>query len=176
MTVRLSSAVAGLALVLTAGVAQAQQTTPTQPNGRPEAGMQRGRGMRDGMGARGLLRGVNLTDEQKQRVRAIHEKYQNEGKGVRESLRPAMEEARAARQRGDSAAARKAWDRTADQRRQLVALQERQMSEVRGVLTAEQQRQFDANRTAMQARMKERRAEGGNKRGGAARDWRGRAG
>jgi Spy/CpxP family protein refolding chaperone len=176
MTFRLSTAAAGLALVLTAAAAQAQQTTPAEPNRRPSPEMQGGRGTRGGP-ERMLLRGVTLTPEQQQRVRAINEKYQAEGRPLREALRPAMQDARSARQRGDSAAARKAWERTAEQRRGLTALQERRVTEVRSVLTAEQQKQFDANRTAMQSRMQERRDQGGAPRpDGAGRRWRGRAG
>jgi Spy/CpxP family protein refolding chaperone len=173
MTFRRSSAAVGLALALAAGVAQAQQ--PAQPDGRPRAGAARG-GRATGrmQPGRALLRGITLTDAQKQRMRAINEKYRTEGKSLRESMRPAMEEARAARQRGDTAAARQSFARTADQRRQFTALQERRVAEVRSVLTADQQRQFDANRTELQSRMQERRSDArGKGHGGRGR---GRAG
>lgn len=157
MTFRRSSAALGLAVVFVAGAAQAQQTTPEQPNHRPGAEMGQGRGMRGMQPGAALLRGVNLTDEQKQRLRTINEKYDAEGQKLRAAMRPAGAEARGARQRGDTAAARQAWQGNADQRQQFMALQGRRMTEVRGVLTAEQQRQFDANRTEMQERMRERR-------------------
>ena len=170
MTFRRSSIAAGFALVLAADAAQAQQTTTPQPDTRPRQGAERdGRGMRGMRPGRALMRGITLTDAQKQQVRAIDQKYQSQTQSLRESLRPAMQEARAARQRGDTTAARRAWDRTADQRRQLTALQERRIAEVRGVLTAEQQRQFDANRAEMKSRMEERQREG---RDGAHRSGR----
>jgi len=112
-------------------------------------------------------------DAQQQQMRAINQKYQGEEQTLRTAMRPAMDEARTARQRGDSAAARAVRERTADQRRQFAALQERHVAEVRGVLTAEQQRQFDANRTEMQARMQERRGEPGAR---GKRQGRGRGG
>jgi Spy/CpxP family protein refolding chaperone len=173
MTFLRSSAAVGLALVLAAGAAQAQQTNPQgRPDGRARAGAQ---GMRGGMGpGRALLRGIELTTQQRERLRAIDQKYQAEGKPLRDAMRPAMEEARAARQRGDTVAARQAWERTADQRRQTMALQERRLAEVRGILTAEQQRQFDANRAELKTRMEQRRAEGG--RGGEHRGRQGRHG
>jgi len=176
MTFRRSSAAAGLALVLAAGAVQAQQPTrPTRPDARPRAGAQGqdGREMRRMQPGRALLRGVTLTDAQQQQMRAINQKYQGEEQTLRTAMRPAMDEARTARQRGDSAAARAVRERTADQRRQFAALQERRVAEVRGVLTAEQQRQFDANRTEMQARTQERRGEPGAR---GKRQGRGRGG
>jgi protein CpxP len=159
MTFRRSSSVLGLALVLAAGVAGAQQPTP--PTDRPEAGATRGgRGMNGRGPGRAVLRGITLTDAQQERLRAIDQKYRAEGQAMRAQLRPAMQEARAARQRGDTAAARRAWQGTDAQRREMAALQQRRLAEVRGVLTAEQQRQFDANRAEMQARVRER-TEGG---------------
>jgi Spy/CpxP family protein refolding chaperone len=169
MTILRSSAAAGLALMLAVGAAQAQQPTtpPARPDARVEGPMMRGqRGPRGEMGpGRALFRGIELTAQQKEQMRAIAGKYQTQTKSLRESTRPAMEEARAARQRGDTVAARKAWERTTAQRQQMVALQERQMTELRGILTADQQRTFDANRTAVKARMDERRAEGGRQGG-----------
>jgi Spy/CpxP family protein refolding chaperone len=139
--------------------------------------MRGGRGMNGGGPGRAMLRGISLTDAQKERLRAIDRKYRSEGQAARAAMRPAMEEGRAARQRGDSATARRAWQGTDAQRRQMAALQERRLAEVRGVLTAEQQQRFDANRSEMQARMRERGAGGrdGHGRGGR-RGGRGRAG
>jgi Spy/CpxP family protein refolding chaperone len=176
MTFRRSPSILGLALVLVAGVAGAQQPSPRAD--RPHAGeMRGGRGMNGGGPGRAMLRGISLTDAQKERLRAIDQKYRSEGQAARAAMRPAMEEGRAARQRGDSATARRAWQGTDAQRRQMAALQERRLAEVRGVLTAEQQQRFDANRSEMQARMRERGAGGrdGHGRGGR-RGGRGRAG
>ena len=153
-----------LALAIVAGAAAtagAQQTTqPAQGQrieraqrdsshrGKHEArGVRReGRGMR---GAGALMRGVNLTDAQKSQVKAIHQKYQDQFKSIREANKPAMDSARTARQRGDTVAARAAFEKG---RTQFESLRQQELSEVRGVLTADQQKTFDANLQRMKAR------------------------
>lgn len=141
------------ALVSSAAATQAQ--APAQTQGARAAGRGMGRGMEGRPGRGGMLRGVNLSDAEKARIKEIHAKYQTESKGLRESLRPAMESARAARQKGDTAAARAAFDRTKGDREKMRALMEREQSEVRAVLTPENQMLFDARK----AEMAQRRAE-----------------
>jgi Spy/CpxP family protein refolding chaperone len=50
-----------------------------------------------------------------------------------------------ARQKGDSAAARAAFDRTKDGRDKMRALMNREQAEIRTALTSANQKQFDAN-------------------------------
>jgi Spy/CpxP family protein refolding chaperone len=119
-----------------------------------------------------MLRGITLSDAEKARIKQIHEKYQTEGKGLRESLRPAMQEARAARQRGDTAAARAAFDRTKGDREKVRALMERQHAEIRAALSPENQKQFDVNAQELAKRRAEWAKNGKGKRGG----WGGRRG
>ena len=180
MTYRRPSVAVALALVLAAGLAGAQAPAPRDAragDARPgwDSG-QGGRQMRRMPPGRALLRGVTLTTAQRDQIRAIDEKYRAEGRALRDAMRPAADEARSARQRGDTAAARQAWARTADQRRQFTALRERRVAEVRRVLTAEQQRQFDANRSELQARAEERRGDGPARGRGGPRHARGRQG
>ncbi|NUQ20481.1 MAG: hypothetical protein HOQ09_05915 [Gemmatimonadaceae bacterium] len=104
------------------------------------------RGMR---APRALMRGVNLTDAQKSQIRAIHQKYQAQFKSIRDANKPARDEARAARQRGDTAAARAAFEKSRDQ---FQSLRQQELNEVRGVLTPDQQTTFDANVQRMQTR------------------------
>ena len=151
---------AALALVLTvgAGGVAAAQTTPDRPNReRAEMGRHRGRG---GNGMGGLMKGVNLTNAQKTQAKQIRDKYKPQFESLRESMRPAGKEMREARQRGDSAAAKAAWDRTADTRAKMTTLREQQMSELRAILTPAQRTTFDANL----AQMKSKREEWGGKR------------
>jgi Spy/CpxP family protein refolding chaperone len=101
--------------------------------------------MQGGRGERGLLRGIKLSDAEQAKVKEIHGKYATEGKTLRESLRPAMEEARAARQKGDTAAARAVWDRNKEGRDRMKALMERERTEIRAALSPENQKQFDTN-------------------------------
>jgi Spy/CpxP family protein refolding chaperone len=108
-----------------------------------------------GFGA--LLRGVTLTDAQKQQVKAIQQKYAGERRTLGQQLRPAGATADQ-RVRPDSA------QRAAFQA-QARSLMEKQMAEVRGVLTAEQQKTFDANVASFRDRAKARRGQ--NARRGA---------
>jgi Spy/CpxP family protein refolding chaperone len=166
---KMRSMVMGLLVVAgVAGVAEAQA-----PQGDREA-RARGEGRRGGKdrqmghrGMRGLIRGIDLTDAEKANLKAVGEKYRGQFETIRQSMRPDFEAARAARQRGDTAAARAAFARTADERAQLEALNERMRVDARAALTPEHRAQFDAN----VARMKERAA---NRRDGDG--WGGRRG
>ncbi|MBW8768541.1 MAG: periplasmic heavy metal sensor [Gemmatimonadetes bacterium] len=145
--------VIGIAIVslLTVGsVAQAQNAAP----GVPQARQQRVGKFEKGRGR--LLRGIKLSDAEKARVKEIRGKYQTESKTLRESLRPAMQDMRTARQKHDTVAMKAAWDRTAADRQKLDALMQRERAEVRTALTPEHQTQFDAN----VKQLAERRAEG----------------
>jgi Spy/CpxP family protein refolding chaperone len=172
---KLRSAALGLAILAgSAATATAQSTTPstTPPAaGARHGGWRKGGDAADGQyGARGrmggrmqaaLFKGIDLSADQKARIKAIRERYQAEGKSLRESVKPDMDAARAARSRGDSTAARAAFERTAGAREKMRALRDRQMGEVRGVLTASQQTQFDANLADLKARHQEHGKRGG---------------
>jgi Spy/CpxP family protein refolding chaperone len=112
------------------------------------------------------MRGVTLTDAEKARVKEIHAKYQTEGKSLWESLRPSMETVRAARQKGDTAAARAAFDRSKGDREKVRALMERERADIRGALTPEHQKQFDANAQELAKRRAEWEKNGNGRRGG----------
>jgi periplasmic protein CpxP/Spy len=164
---RIRTIVAGLLVV--AGVAGVAEAQAPQRDGQPRARGEMGRGGKggQGFGTRGLLRGITLTDAEKANLKAVDEKYRGQFQTIRQSRRPDMEAARAARQRGDTVAARAAFARTADERTQLTALTERMRVDVRAALAPEHRAQFDTN----VARIKERMA---NRRGGDG--WGGRRG
>ena len=129
---------------------------------KAQGGRMRGeRGMK-GPG-RSALRGVNPTDAQKAQIKTIHEKYQAQFKSSREAMKPAMDEAKAARQRGDTAAARAAFAKTAASRQQAQAVRSQESAEIRGILTPAQQATFDANVSKMKAQG-DRKHEGRGKR------------
>jgi periplasmic protein CpxP/Spy len=161
------SAVLGLALSLgTAAAAQAQTATPAQPRGDHSM---RDR-MSEGRGDRGALRGITLSDAQKAQLKTVHEKYKAQHEAERARLKPVMDEVRAARQRGDTAAARAAWAKAGDARTQGTNVRKQEMADVRAVLTADQQKQFDANVAKMTAnRGKEMKHRGGHKAGKAGK-------
>ncbi|MGH7720963.1 MAG: Spy/CpxP family protein refolding chaperone, partial [Gemmatimonadaceae bacterium] len=116
-------------------------------------------GMRRHMDQR-LFQGVNLTEEQRTQFRAVHERYREQLATLRESARPDMQAAREARQKGDTAAARVAFERTSDEREQMKALAEKRQGEIRNVLTADQRTVYDRNVQELKQRM-ERRKGGG---------------
>jgi Spy/CpxP family protein refolding chaperone len=93
----------------------------------------------------GALRGLKLSDAEKTKLKEIHTKYAAEGKTLRESMKPAMQEARTLRQKGDTAGARAVWDKNKAGRDQLQALQVRQQAEIRAALSPDNQKLFDAN-------------------------------
>jgi Spy/CpxP family protein refolding chaperone len=138
-------------LVSTASFAGAQAPAAGAQAGRSAMG----RGMQGGRGQRGLFRGIKLSDTEKAKLKDIRAKYAPEQKQLRESLKPAMQEARTARQKGDSVAARAAFARTKDGRDKMKALTDREQAELRSALTPENQKQFDAN----VQRFAQRRAE-----------------
>jgi Spy/CpxP family protein refolding chaperone len=108
---------------------------------------------REAMGpGRSALRGVKPTDAQKAQIKAINEKYQPQFKSFRDAMKPAMDEAKAARQRGDTAAARAAFAKTESTRTQAQALRAQESAEIRAVLTPDQQKTFDANVAKMKTR------------------------
>lgn len=155
----------GLALVVGAAGAAAAQSTQ-RPNARPDTTERdhrrwdgerggRGRGGMDGM----LLKGITLTDAQKTRVNALRKEQKAEMKKTREQFGAVMQDARAARQRGDTATARAKMEQV---RTQMERNRERQIATLRTILTAEQQKQLDANIAAM----KDRGPQGGHRNHG----------
>jgi Spy/CpxP family protein refolding chaperone len=129
--IRIATLVAALCVGMTT-VAAAQSTEPQQ--GQSEA---RGRGM-GGM----ILKDITLTDAQKAQVKTIRDKY----------VPQQMELRKAAQATGSIDDATRA---------KMMDLQTKQAAEIRAILTADQQTQFDKNMAEMKARMDARRS-GGN--------------
>ena len=152
----------GLALVVGAASAAAAQSPPnarpdtTQRDHRRWGGEHGGRrGGPDGM----LLKGINLTDAQKDRLKAIRKEQEPEMKKTREQFGVVMKEAREARERGDTATARAKMEQV---RGQMERQRDQQIATLRTILNADQQKQLDANIAAM----KERREQGGHRNHG----------
>ena len=152
-------------LVSAASFAQAQTASPNaRQERRAEARGVEGRAGHEGRG--GLFRGIKLSAAEKAQIKQVHQKYSTEAKSLRESLRPAMQEARAARQRGDTAGVKAAWSKTAGDREKLRALMDRERAEIRTGLTAENQRLFDANAQQLEQRRAGMRKHGKGDRAG----------
>ena len=123
-----------------AAVAPFAGAQAAQRGNGPQAGARAQRG-----GKHGPLRGLKLSAAEKARVKSVHAQYATEVKPMRESLKPAMQEARADRQKGDTAAARAVLERTKSSRESLRAVRRREETELRAALTPANQKQFDAN-------------------------------
>lgn len=140
-------ALGALMLVGVAGVSAAQSTAAPR---RAEAGSyRRGPGGREGFG-----RDLNLTDAQKAQIKAIHQKYQPQSEALRAQAKPYMDAAKAARQKGDTAAFRSNMAQ-ARQVTQNASFRTQEQAEIRAILTPEQQAKFDAHA--------KERAQGGHK-------------
>jgi Spy/CpxP family protein refolding chaperone len=125
----------------------------SQMRGRMRGGMERA--------DRALFKGIDLSSAQKAQVDSIRSKYRSESKSLREQMGPDMKNARAARQSGDSAKIAEARQGMTASREKLASLHKQEMSEIRGVLTSQQQTTFDKNVEQLQSRMQQRR--GGRK-------------
>lgn len=148
-----SLALGALMLVGAAGVSAAQSTTAPQ---KADSGFYR-RGPRGGeFRGREFGRDLNLTDAQKAQIKTIREKYKPQNEAARTQAKPFIEAARAARQKGDTAAFRSNMEK-ARQVGQAVRTQE--TAEIRNVLTPEQRIKFDAR----QKEMADRRGKGWHK-------------
>ena len=157
--------VLGAAIALFAASEATAQAPAQADSARRQGELRRGdraRGDRGKMrlaGIRGLFRGIELTQAQRDQMKTVNEKYRTQYQTIRESLKPDLKAAHDARQRGDTAAARAAFERTKSGRDQMQALAQQQRTEVRALLTAEQQKTFDANVAQVKERM-DRRGEG----------------
>ena len=143
-------ALGALIVVGVAGVSAAQSTAT--PRTRPGAGSYR----RGGPGGReGLGRDLDLTKAQKAQIKAIRQKYQPQNNALRAQAKPFMDAARAARQKGDTAAARSNMEKARQVMQGGQSYRTQERAEIRAILTPEQQAKFDAH--------EKDRAKGGHK-------------
>lgn len=151
-------------LVSTASFAGAQAPATAPQGGRHAMGREEERGF----GERGgVLRGLKLSDAEKTQVKTIHGKYAAEGRALRESLKPTIQEARTLRQKGDTAGLRALREKNKPARDQMEALQVRQRTEIRAALSPENQTLFDANVQKLATRRAEWAKQGkGGRHGG----------
>jgi Spy/CpxP family protein refolding chaperone len=152
-------------------VASAQQPTQPQKSGEKHAHVrgQRADGIRDSLGVRGLrgqlFKGITLSDAEKASIKNVQAKYAPQMKALREQAKPQLQAAREARQRGDTAAVKAMWEKSAAQREQTKQLLVAERSDLRTALTPANQAKFDANVAALEKRVAERAQDFG-KHGG----------
>jgi Spy/CpxP family protein refolding chaperone len=96
-----------------------------------------------------LLRGVTLSDAEKANLQAVRAKYEAQRQAMRTQLRTQAQTAKAARQRGDTAALRSIRESLQTERR---TLSQGERNDVRNALTPPNQAKFDSNLKRVEAR------------------------
>ena len=153
------------ALVSVGGAAVVAAQAPAQaPQQRTEA---RGaRGHRGELGKqlnRQLFKGIDLSSAEKANIKAVREKYAPQMKALREQMKPQLQQARAARQRGDTASLKSMWNASAGQRDQIKKLAEAERNDFRNALAPQNRARFDANVSQLEQRAAKRAAQGWTK-------------
>jgi len=110
-------------------------------------------------GARGLrgqlLKGITLSDAEKANLQTVQAKYAPQMKAMREQSKPDMQAMRDARQRGDTAALKALWQKSASARAQNKQVMEAERNDMRAALTPTNQAKFDANVAAFDKKLAE---------------------
>lgn len=154
----------GVALALSlggAGIAAAQSTNPSD---RPHAEQhERGPGRRRGGPEARLLKGVTLSSAQKAKLADMRKADREKMGQQRDGMRGGFDQIRAARQRGDTAAARSLMEKA---RGEMEQRREQRFAAIRSVLTPDQQRQFDSNVADWKKHANERQSRGHDGQGG----------
>ena len=133
-----------LVLTATAAVAVAFSHGRWQRPAQGE-GFRRGRGTRDGLGP--LARDLNLTDDQKTQIKKITDSFEESNKALFDQLRTLHQnESDPLSGNFDEAAVRSAAEARAKVQIELEVSRAKMMSQIAGVLTAEQKAQAAAKR------------------------------
>ena len=161
------------AVALAAPIAYAQSTATTQDQQQTTRGERRGgkgwggqhegfgkgghRGGRGGM--RGMMfRGVNLTEDQRAKIKTINESFRERTKSLHQELRAKRQELRQASESGtfNEALATQKLTETAGLQAKLMGERFKLRQEMQAVLTAEQKAQIEQKRAEMKAKRAER--------------------
>jgi Spy/CpxP family protein refolding chaperone len=153
------------AIALAASIAVAQTVTPDQGTGQGTRTERRdGRGGHKGHGWKGMRRGgffrqLNLTEDQKARMKQIRETFAQQNKPLREQLRAKRQELRQAQEGGtfNEALATQKLTEMASLQARLMGEQFRLHQEMLSVLTAEQKAQLEQSKAQFKTRRGEKR-------------------
>jgi len=161
-------------IVLLASVAFAQTTGVNQDTNEKARGEWRGQGRRGGhrgfgkarMGRGGMFHNLNLTEDQKARMKQIRESFGERTKGLREQLRAKRQELRQAHQGGtfNEALATQVLSQEATLKARMMSEQFKLRQEMLTVLTPEQRTQMEQQREQMKAKRAEFKAKRGERR------------
>jgi Spy/CpxP family protein refolding chaperone len=106
---------------------------------------------RGGMSAH-LAQKLNLTDAQKDQMKALHRSFREDNKAFFETMRQTRQEMKAAREAGDTAKVESLKATFQSQRAQMKQLHDAQKEKFLAILTPEQRTQFDALEAERDAR------------------------
>ncbi len=145
------TALVALALAGSAAVAGAQRGGMG-----PMRGPGMGRGGPPGGAAmalqRQLFRGITLTDAQKTQLQKLQADNRTQMQALAKSAQADREAMLTARGNGDTVALKAARQKFEGEANRGIAMRGQMLKSARGVLTPDQQKQFDANRTQLQRR------------------------
>ena len=158
-------AIAAISSIALAGsIAFAQTTTPDQSNPqgtrteRRAGGKHRGHGF-GGMRRGGFFRQLNLTEDQKTKIKQIRESFAERNKPLREQLRAMRQELRQASEGGtfNEALATQKLTEMASLEAKLMGERHKLHEEMLSVLTAEQKAQLEQSRAQFKQRREQRK-------------------
>jgi periplasmic protein CpxP/Spy len=151
------------AIAIATPIALAQTTGTDQNTPRAERGEHKGwgrgeHGRRGGMMPGGMFRDLNLTEDQKTRMKQIHESFRARTEGLREELRAKRQELRQASEGStfNEALATQKLQEAAGLEAKLMGERFKLRQETASVLTAEQKAQLEQKRAEFKARRAER--------------------
>ena len=161
-----TAAIAAISSIALAGsIVFAQTTTPDQSNQQGTRTERRGGGKHRGHGFGGMHRGggffkqLNLTEDQKTKMKQIRENFAAQNKPLREQLRAKRQELRQASEGGtfNEALATQKLTEMASLQAKLMGERNKLHQEILSVLTAEQKAQLEQSKAQFKARRGERR-------------------
>ena len=152
------------AIALAASIAVAQTVTTNQGT---QQGTHAGRGGHKGWGGMregGFFRQLNLTDDQKAKMKQIRESFAQSNKPLRDQVRAKRQELRQASEGGtfNEALATQKLTEIAPLEAKLMASQHNLHQEMLSVLTAEQKAQLEQSRAQFKTRRGEMRKHDNN--------------
>jgi protein CpxP len=159
-------AIAAISSIALAGsIVFAQTTTPDQSNQQGTRTERRGGGKHRGHGFGGMHRGggffkqLNLTEDQKTKMKQIRENFAAQNKPLREQLRAKRQELRQASEGGtfNEALATQKLTEMASLQAKLMGERNKLHQEMLSVLTAEQKAQLEQSKAQFKTRRGERR-------------------
>lgn len=160
------------AIALAASIAVAQTVT-TQDNNQTQGQRREWRGRRGdhkgmrGMREGGFFRGLNLTDDQKAKMKQIRESFAQTNKPLREQLHAKRQELRQASEGGtfNEALATQKLTEMAGLQAKLMGERNKLHQEMLSVLTAEQKAQLEQAKAQRAEKREQRKAQRGERRG-----------